>query len=103
MLTLEPDPEIRTHVEYRLAQINTESFEAQSYADLDDESQPDSQVLAQLTQNDAALQKLVNEYQQLLQRYPQRPENEHIQYQLAKALDLQGKLDASLAEVESLL
>ena len=103
LLTLEPDPEIRTHVEYRLAQINTESFEAQSYADLDDESQPDSQVLAQLTQNDAALQKLVNEYQQLLQRYPQRPENEHIQYQLAKALDLQGKLDASLAEVESLL
>ncbi|WP_351014975.1 tetratricopeptide repeat protein [Shewanella sp. AC91-MNA-CIBAN-0169] len=103
LLTLEPDPEIRTHVEYRLAQINTESFETQSYTDLDDESQPDSQVLAQLTQNDAALQKLVNEYQQLLQRYPKRPENEHIQYQLAKALDLQGKLDASLAEVESLL
>ncbi|RPA62793.1 hypothetical protein EGC86_06775 [Shewanella frigidimarina] len=103
LLTLEPDPEIRTHVEYRLAQINTESFETQSYADLDDESQTDSQVLAKLTQNDAALQKLITEYQQLLQRYPQRPENEHIQYQLAKALDLQGKLDESLAEVESLL
>lgn len=107
LLTLEPDPEVRTHVEYRLAQINTESFEAQSYADLGDElaepSQTDSMVLAQMNQNDAALQQLVEQYQQLLLRYPQRAENEHIQYQLAKALDLQGKLDASLAQVESLL
>ncbi|WP_445777424.1 tetratricopeptide repeat protein [Shewanella sp.] len=103
LLTLEPDPEIRTHVEYRLAQINTESFEAQSYTDLDDASQADSQVLAQLTKNDAALQQLIDEYRQLLQRYPQRTENEHLQYQLAKALDLQGKLDESLAEIESLL
>ncbi|GGB49700.1 tetratricopeptide repeat protein [Shewanella inventionis] len=103
LLTLEPDPEVRTHVEYRLAQINTESFEAQSYADLDDESLADSQVLAQLTKNDAALQQLIDQYRQLLQGYPQRAENEHIQYQLAKALDLQGKQDESLAEVESLL
>ncbi|MGB6136165.1 MAG: tetratricopeptide repeat protein [Shewanella sp.] len=107
LLTLEPDPEVRTHVEYRLAQINTESFEAQSYADLGDEltdpTQADSQVVAQLSKNDAALQQLIEQYQQLLQRYPQRAENEHLRYQLAKAFDLQGNLDASLAQVELLL
>ncbi|MCT8987183.1 hypothetical protein [Shewanella phaeophyticola] len=107
LLTLEPDPEVRTHVEYRLAQINTESFEAQSYADLGDEltdpAQADSQVLAQLSKNDAALQQLIEQYQQLLQRYPQHAENEHLRYQLAKALDLQGNLGASLAQVELLL
>jgi TolA-binding protein len=111
LLSIEPDPEIRTHVEYRLVQINTESFETQSYGGDDDGliepnqnvQAEDAAVLAQLKQDDIALQKLITDYQDLLQRYPNRPENEHLQYQLAKALDLQGQLKPSLVEMESLL
>ncbi|UJF21183.1 tetratricopeptide repeat protein [Shewanella sp. OMA3-2] len=111
LLSIEPDPEIRTHVEYRLVQINTESFETLSYGGEDDDfiepnqsiQAEDAAVLAQLKQDNVALQKLISDYQDLLQRYPNRPENEHLQYQLAKALDLQGQQQPSLVEMESLL
>jgi len=106
LLTLEPNAEVRSKVEYRLAQINTENFEYQSFGgedteDLDEQSE--SLTLAQLKNDQLAMQKLVDEYKSLLVRYPDRSENEQIQYQLAKALDLQGKLYESLAEIESLL
>jgi len=114
LLSLEPDAEIRAKVEYRLVQINTEVFEQQSFGGADDLSdvnsadknsndKSQSSILMQLSQDKEALKKLVFQYKGLLQRYPERNENEHIQYQLAKALDLQGKLEESLAEIESLL
>ena len=91
ILTLEPDPEIRTQVEYRLVQMDS-----QAYENLDFESLNQQQM-------DQALTELVNKYQGLLTRYPNRDDNELIQYQLAKTLDLQGKLDESLLVMESLL
>ena len=106
LLNLEPDPEIRTKVEYRLVQINTEVFENQSFGgeELDDTSNENQALtLTQLKKDEQALQKLVVGYQGLLQNYPERKENEHIQYQLAKALDLQGNLDESLVAIEVLL
>ncbi len=116
LLSLEPNTEIRTKVEYRLVQISTDAFENQAFGGTDtdglegndsegDNSKSESQplTLAQLEKDEEALQKLVVSYQRLLQRYPERGENEHLQYQLAKALDLQGKLEESLTEMELLL
>ncbi|MDO6677304.1 tetratricopeptide repeat protein [Shewanella sp. 4_MG-2023] len=113
LLTLEPNPEVRTHVEYRLVQIKTENLEEQMFGELEttvlDEDTgvnplaAEQKALQQFKQNDQQLVKLIAEYQTLLQRYPNRADNEHLQYQLAKALDLQGQLDESLIEMESLL
>ncbi|NMP30581.1 tetratricopeptide repeat protein [Thalassotalea sp. M1531] len=103
LLTLEPDPEIRTNVEYRLAQINTQVFEQKLFADDDSEQANTIKTSGNGVFDEQALQKLIIDYRQLLKNYPTRKENEDIQYQLAKALDLQGNIDASLAEIESLL
>jgi len=112
LLTLEPNPEVRTQVEYRLVQINTQMFESQTFgalaepsdqAELNSAADEDALTLAQLKENDQALGTLVANYKRLLTRYPNRPDNEHVQYQYAKALDLQGKLDESLAAMENLL
>jgi len=121
LLTLEPNPEVRTQVEYRLVQINTQMFENQTFGALADvneqtssidkneaeksstQAEEDALTLAQLKANDQALEALVQNYKRLLTLYPDRTDNEHIQYQYAKALDLQGKLDESLAAMETLL
>ncbi|MCL1068107.1 hypothetical protein L2735_15060 [Shewanella olleyana] len=127
LLTLEPNPEVRTNVEYRLVQIKTENLEEQMFGGFDAELETsntnptavalitektksteqaistEQAALAQFKQNDQQLAKLISEYQGLLARYPNRADNEHLQYQLAKALDLQGELDESLLEMESLL
>lgn len=91
MLTTEPNKEVRAKIEYRLVQIGTQAFEEQdvSFTDIDKSS--------------SKLALLVTSYQQLLTRFPNQKENEEIQYQLAKALSLQGKLDKSLLEIESFL
>ena len=87
LLNLEPNPEIRTQVEYRLVQINTDVFENQAFGGEEStntfeenakETSP-SLTLAQIAKDEQALQKLILSYQGLLQRYPERIENEHIQ------------------------
>ena len=99
ILTLEPDAEIRTNVEYRLAQINT-----QRYENYGDEHYADEELNTEnIAKSEQQLQQLINEYRDLLQRYPNRANNEFVQYQLAKALDLQGKTAASLVQINSLL
>lgn len=91
ILTLEPDQEVRTKIAYRLVQIDTQAYEQQD--------EPSSQV-EKIPQS---LQALVSSYQALLTRFPNRAENEEIHYQLAKALSLQGKLEESLLQIESIL
>jgi len=103
LLSLEPDPQVRTKVEYRLVQINTETFENQSFGGIDTDNVDEGLTLTQLKKDDQALSELVVSYQSLLNNYPQHSANEHIRYQLAKALDLQGKIDESLVEIELLL
>jgi TolA-binding protein len=104
LLTLEPDPKVKTKVEYRLVQINTEVFENQAFGGADTDSIDDvTLTLSQLKQDDQALNDLVVSYQNLLKKYPKHKDNEHILYQLAKALDLQGRVDESLVEMELLL
>jgi tetratricopeptide (TPR) repeat protein len=101
LLNLEPDPVVRTKVEYRLVQINTETFEQQAFGGK--HSDAEELTLAQLRKDDQALSELVLSYQKLLKDYPLNNANEHIRYQLAKALDLQGNIDDSLVEMELLL
>ncbi|WP_159084166.1 tetratricopeptide repeat protein [Saccharobesus litoralis] len=107
ILTLEPDPDVRAKVEYRLVQLHIESYEQdETEAALRDDANgqlDDVQTSSLDPLNDAKLNRLIDGYQDLLERFPERPENEFIQYQLAKALDLQGRTDESLKEIETLL
>ncbi len=104
LLTLEPDPKVKTKVEYRLVQISTEVFENQSFGGTDNNEVDEVNLtLAQLKQDDKALSALIVSYQRLLKNHPKHSENEHIRYQLAKALDLQGRIDESLVEMELLI
>ncbi|MBU2870783.1 hypothetical protein [Colwellia sp. E2M01] len=95
IITLEPDQEVRAQIEYRLVQMNTQAYEL-----MGDQELTDAQGLQQ---SDEALAALVLSYQDLLSRFPERSDNELMQYQLAKALDLQGKAKESLAQMEALL
>lgn len=102
LLTLEPDPAVKTNIEYRLVQINTDVFDAQAFGGAQTDAE-ETITLAQIQQDEQNLSELVVSYQNLLANYPTQTENEHIHYQLAKALDLQGKTDQSLAVIEELL
>ncbi|KGJ95009.1 tetratricopeptide repeat protein [Colwellia psychrerythraea] len=95
ILTLEPDEEVRAQIEYRIVQMNTQAYEL-----IDDQAFTDEQGLQK---SDAALNALIVSYQDLITRFPERSDNEWMQYQLAKALDLQGKSKASLVQMEALL
>ncbi|QBF81353.1 hypothetical protein EXU30_00565 [Shewanella maritima] len=104
LLLTEPDPTTRSAVEYRLVQLDTESYEHDSLAALDQiDSDPNANAELILASDAKALNELVTDYESLLKRYPSRPENQQIQYQLAKAYELQGNQQKSLSEIESLL
>jgi len=104
LLLLEPDPQVKTKVEYRLVQIKTAVFENQSFGGTATDINAEVDLtLTQLKKDDQALSQLVVSYQNLLKNYPRHSANEHIRYQLAKALDLQGRIDESLVEIELLL
>jgi len=95
ILTLEPDTEVRAQIEYRLVQMNTQAFEL-----MDGEELTDVQAL---NKSEQALAELIISYQDLITRFPKRSDNEWMQYQLAKALDLQGESKESLRQMEVLL
>jgi len=95
ILTLEPDSEVRAQIEYRLVQMNTQAFEL-----MDEEELTGVQALEN---SELALTELIISYQDLITRFPERDDNEWMQYQLAKALDLQGKSKESLRQMEVLL
>ena len=86
ILTLEPDNQVRAQIQHRMVQLDIEKHEQS-------ETLENKEVLAQL----------VNQYRSLLLTFPNRPENEEIQYQLAKTYDLLGKSKASIVTLELLL
>ncbi|WP_394129930.1 tol-pal system YbgF family protein [Shewanella maritima] len=100
LLDLEPNQQVRTAMQYRLAQINTEMYETNFFEQLEHVDELSEQALSNSSHE---LQALIDNYQLLLIQYPNKAENEHIRYQLAKAYDLQGKQQASLREIEHLL
>ncbi|ALO33710.1 hypothetical protein CMT41_02505 [Colwellia sp. MT41] len=95
ILTLEPDVEVRAQIEYRLVQMSSQAYES-----IDEQELTDEQAWQK---SDDALNALILSYQDLISRFPERSDNEWLQYQLAKALDLQGKSKASLQQMEILL
>ena len=101
ILTLEPNEEVRAQVTYRLVQIDTQLYHNSEYGQSNENETHIKEE--QLGGNNHSLNTLVLSYEDLLKRFPGRTDNEHIQYQLAKALYLQGKLDKSLLQIELLL
>lgn len=91
MLSLEPDANVRAQINYRLVELDTEYFQEFGLTELDANSSKE------------LLTKLISDYQGLLERYPNRPENENLYYQLAKAYDLQGELTKSLSTTQQLI
>ncbi|KKO44087.1 hypothetical protein WG68_17375 [Arsukibacterium ikkense] len=88
LLALAPAAEVRQKVLYRLSQLNTRQLEQ-------------TELSANAEQQ--ALSALIAEYQALLQEFPADPNNELIQYQLARALDLTGDSRAAQQQMQLLL
>jgi cellulose synthase operon protein C len=88
ILKLAPQPEMRQKILYRLSQLHTQQLERQELAIADER---------------AALQVLIANYQQLLQQYPDDPNNELLRYQLARSYDLLAQPEASLQQLSLLL
>lgn len=88
ILNLAPEPEMRQKIMYRLSQLHTQQFERQELAVADEQ---------------AALQRLISNYQQLIQQFPDDPNNELLRYQLARSYDLLAQPEASLQQLTTLL
>ncbi|MEW5682670.1 MAG: tetratricopeptide repeat protein [Pseudomonadota bacterium] len=88
ILALAPAETTRQKILYRLSQLHTARL--------------DRQELPAAEEQDA-LRQLVQRYQQLLNDYPQDPNNELIRYQLARSYDLLGEQQACLDQLTILL
>ena len=88
ILALQPAPEMRQRILYRLSQMYTSQLER---AELP------------VAEEQQALQQLVLRYEALLEAYPQDPNNELIRYQLARSYDLLGQQQACLDQLDVLL
>lgn len=86
VLALEPDKGVRAQIQHRMIQLDIEKYE-----------QSDT------LENKDVLAVLVNKYKNLLATYPDRPENEDIQYQLAKIYDLLAQPKKNILTLEALL
>lgn len=86
ILTLEPDQSVRAQIQHRMLQLDIEKYEQ-------NESLENKEVLI----------ALAVKYENLLKAYPDRPENEDIQYQLAKTYDMLAQPKNSILALESLL
>ncbi|GAA5217521.1 tetratricopeptide repeat protein [Corallincola platygyrae] len=89
LLAVSDDPNIRLYARYRLVDLGMLHQE---------------QVLAEDANFDtASLDGLIADYQNLLDTYPDQPDNHAVLYQLAKAYDLKGDLTAAFATLTKLI
>lgn len=88
ILALEPGPQTRQQIRYRLSQMQTEHVQTTELAQAQEREQ---------------LSQLVAQYQALLQDYPDDLNNELIRYQLARSYDLLGDSAASLEQLNALI
>ncbi|XPF94823.1 tetratricopeptide repeat protein [Colwellia sp. RE-S-Sl-9] len=86
ILTLEPNKGVRAQIQHRMVQLDIEKYEQ-----------------IDVLENKDILTALVSQYKNLLTTYPNRPENEDIQYQLAKTYDLLAQPKESILTIEALL
>ncbi|ABC29394.1 uncharacterized protein conserved in bacteria [Hahella chejuensis KCTC 2396] len=94
LLTVVEDPETRTKILYRLADLqmirNEESSVTQEVVDYSEGSA-------------AYFAVAISAYEGLLKKYPNRAENDQVLYQLAKAYDLEGRRDDSFNALNRLV
>lgn len=88
ILALQPGPQTRQQIRYRLSQMQTEHVQS---AELPDASEREQ------------LQQLVAQYEALLRDYPDDLNNELIRYQLARSYDLLGDTAQSLTQLNALI
>lgn len=88
ILALQPGPQTRQQIRYRLSQMQTEHVQT---AELPEASEREQ------------LQQLVEQYQALLRDYPDDLNNELIRYQLARSYDLLGDSGQSLTQLNALI
>lgn len=88
ILQMQPAASTRQKILYRLSQMHTAQLEQQELP---------------VTEEREALQQLIGRYQQLLQEFPEDPNNELVRYQLARSYDLLGQQQASLQQLDMLL
>lgn len=88
ILAMQPDGEMTQKIRYRLSQMNTQTLQTTELT---------------VDAEQAALRQLVKEYEQLLQDYPQDPNNELIRYQLARSYDLLGSQAQTLTQLDQIL
>ncbi len=110
ILSLEPSKEVRAQITYRLVQIDSKKYDELDgdvfESEVDEKLPYDKKTSIDerlVINEDKHLVALILSYRNLLERFPEREDNEHIQYQLAKALGLQGKINESLSQMELLL
>ncbi|MDB6063114.1 MAG: hypothetical protein JWM78_3217 [Verrucomicrobiaceae bacterium] len=82
------DPELRVQVNQRLADLQMLSGEQQQLAG---------------EQQTHYFDDTIKSYRDLLAQHPNRPENDHLLYQLSKAYDLDGRGDESLVVLQQLV
>jgi tetratricopeptide (TPR) repeat protein len=102
LLEVVGDPQTKQIVQYRLADLEVSLAEQKQENGL-----PIEPVPSGVKQSDQNPQKLFDlaivQYQQLLVDHPQNPENADVLYQLAKAYEQQGQMQASFATLQQLL
>jgi tetratricopeptide (TPR) repeat protein len=102
LLEIVGDPQTKQIVQYRLADLEVLLAEQKQENGLAIESAPSSVI--QPGQNPQKLFDLaIAQYQQLLVDHPQNPENLEVLYQLAKAYEQQGQMEASFDTLQQLL
>jgi tetratricopeptide (TPR) repeat protein len=82
------DPELRVQVTQRLADLQMMSSEQQQLSGKQQAHYYDDTIKS---------------YRELLNKYPNRPDNDRLLYQLSKACDLDGRNDESLAALQQLV
>lgn len=88
ILSLQPAASTRQKILYRLSQLHTQQYERQELS---------------LNEEQSVLQALISRYHQLLEQYPDDPNNELLRYQLARSYDLLAQPEASLGQLSLLL
>ncbi|WP_430462582.1 tetratricopeptide repeat protein [Thalassolituus sp. LLYu03] len=97
-LDVATDPEMRVRVSHRIANLKLQEEEQE--LSLTDEV---SESAASTREERAAAMTAIRDYENLLQSFPDRTDNDAILYQLAKAYSLAGRMQMTIATLEQLV
>ena len=98
LLEVSSDPEARVVAQYRLAGLGMILNEDALNQDPSNGEGDNPQLVDGIDYD-----QVINDYENLLVTYPERENNDELLYQLAKALDIQGRTDESLTRLTELV